>query len=393
MNKTFKSINGINFTYYGIILQSIFLLLSCNGKTSTNSNPNDSWPIFRGDPSLSAYTNVSLPDNPTLYWTFNSHLSTNSSLVVYNRIVYWSSKRGDLFGIDCEGNIYFEYAMETAVVASPMIHNSVLYIGCVNGFLHAISLTKREKLWSFETRGQISASPNIMNLEGTDVIIIGSYDNFLYCIASKTGKEINRFESSYYINGAVAQSDKYAVFGGCDGWVRVVDCINGIQTDSLDIETYIPASPAIFNNQCYIFDNSENFVEINLSKGKIVSSKKIILSKDATLSSFSIPAVSPLMVYWVSCDKHLYAMNRKDRSSAWKYLLKGEAGESAPIVCKNKLLVCTKNGIISIHNAITGNLLWEFDTGEQIMGSPAVINDYFFVLTSKGRLFCFGEKV
>ena len=71
-------------------------------------------------------------------------------------------------------------------------------------------------------------------------------------------------------------------------------------------------------------------------------------------------------------------------------MLKGNVGESSPVVCDNKIIVCTKTGIISILNAEKGELLWEYDTGEQIVGSPAIIKDHFMILTTKGTLFCFG---
>jgi outer membrane protein assembly factor BamB len=129
-----------------------------------------------------------------------------------------------------------------------------------------------------------------------------------------------------------------------------------------------------------------------LEKGKIATSKKIIESHDENRTFVSVPAVSDKMVYIVSDDRNIYAINRKNNSIAWKYLLKGNTGESSPVICNDKLLVCTKSGIISIHNANTGALLWEYDTGEQIIASPAVINGYFYVLTSKGTLFCFGRK-
>ena len=73
-------------------------------------------------------------------------------------------------------------------------------------------------------------------------------------------------------------------------------------------------------------------------------------------------------------------------------MLKGNVGESSPVVCKDKIIACTKTGIISILDTENGNLLWEYDTGEQIVGSPAVIKDHFFVLTTKGTLFCFGKN-
>jgi len=370
----------------------IFLLPACNGKTGDKNSVFEDWSIFRGNTSLDGYTKVSLPDNPVLLWSFKSDSYTKSSPVVYKQIAYWSNRRGRIWGVNIEGKQVFDYAMETAVDATPMIYDSVLYIGRIDGNLSAISLVKQDTLWNFETFGQISASPNRINIEGKETIIIGSYDNYLYCIDSRDGKEINRYESGYYINGAVAQSNNYIAYGGCDGWFRVVDCISGLQTDSLEMEAYIPASPAINNNWCYIADYAGNIYEIELDKGKIVSSKKLIESPDESRTFVSVPAVSDKTIYIVSDDRNIYAINRKDGSTVWKYLLKGDTGESSPVICNNKLLVCTKTGIVSIHDVKNGDLLWEYDTGEQIIASPAVINGYFYILTFKGTLFCFGKK-
>ena len=369
-----------------------FLLLACKDNTGSNDSTSEDWLIFRGNPALSGYTDVSLPDNPVLLWTFKSDSYTKSSPVVYNRVAYWSNRRGQIFGITIEGKQVFDYALETAVEATPMIHDSVLYIGRIDGILSAISLAKQDTLWNFETFGRIAASPNRIGFDDKEAIIVGSYDNYLYCIDSRDGKEINRYESGYYINGAVAQSNNYIVYGGCDGWVRVVDCISGVQTDSMEVGVYIPASPAISGNQCYLADYSGNIYEINLDKGKITSSKKIIESQDENHTFVSVPAVSDKVIYIVSDDRNIYAINRKDGSIVWKYLLKGSTGESSPVICKDKLLVSTKTGIVSIHDAKTGNLLWEYDTGEQIIASPAVIKGYFYILTFKGTLFCFGKS-
>ena len=371
----------------------LFLLSACSSKTGSNGDNNyEDWGIFRGNTSLSGYTNVSLPENPLLLWSFKSDSYTKSSPVVYKKVAYWSNRRGRIYGINIEGKQVFDYAFETAVDATPMIYDSVLYIGRIDGNLSAIPLAKQYTLWNFEAWGQIAASPNRMNIEDKEVVVVGSYDNYLYCIDNKNGKEINRFESGYYINGAVALSNNFVVYGGCDGWFRVVDCIRGVQTDSLEMEAYIPASPAVNNDWCYIADYAGNVYEIKLDKGKIVSSGKIIESKDESRTFVSVPAVSDKMVYIISDDRNIYAINRKDGSIAWTYLLKGETGESSPVICNNKLLVCTKTGIVSIHDAKNGNLLWEYDTGEQIIASPAVISGYFYILTFKGTLFCFGRK-
>jgi outer membrane protein assembly factor BamB len=241
--------------------------------------------------------------------------------------------------------------------------------------------------------GQISASPNIMKFAGRKAIVFGSYDNILYCVDAKTGEELNQFESGYYLNGAAALWKGHAIFGGCDSWVRIINCETGIQTDSLLLDAYVPASPAIMGDYCYIGDYSGNIYKLMLEDGKIVRHKKIV-SEDGENGSFiSVPAISSDAFYFFSGDRNLHAISRINGKLKWKYMLKGNVGESSPVVCNNKIIVCTKTGIVSILDTETGGLLWEYDAGEQIVGSPAIIKDHFMILTAKGTLLCFGKEM
>jgi outer membrane protein assembly factor BamB len=350
------------------------------------------WQFYRGDASLSGYTDLRLPDKPVLLWTFKSEARTSSSPVIYGGTTYWCDKRGKIYGVDANGTQSFTFDLATAVEASPMIFDSILYIGRIDGKMSAISLASADTLWNFETMGQISASPNRTEFGGKTAIVFGSYDNYLYCIDCSSGKQINRYESGYYINGAVALCQQSVVFGGCDAWLRIIDATEGIAGDSLLLDAYVPSSPAISGNCCYIADYSGNVYELILDKGKIAAHKKILTSSDDNANFVSVPAVSPTMLYTVSYDRYLRATERKSGDVKWKYLLKGNTGESSPVVCRNRIIACTKTGIVSIMTADTGELLWEFDAGEQITASPAIIQNRFFILTTKGTLFCFGKE-
>ncbi len=369
------------------------LLVACTNKPGVTSiQGNMDWHIFRGDAALSGYTDTRLPEKPELLWTYKGGTNTTSSPVVNKGVTYWSNNRGRILGVDINGKLQFEYNLETAVNASPMINKSTLYLGRIDGRMTAISLEKKDTLWTYETMGQLSASANCFDFAGRLAIVFGSYDNFLYCVDSKDGMLINSFESGYYLNGAVALMNHYVMFGGCDAWLRIIDCKTGIATDSLLLDAYVPASPAIIENYCYVGDYSGNIYELKLDKGKIAEHKKIRTSTDESGSFVSVPAVTPAALYFLSDDLHLYSLNRKEGTVNWKYMLKGNAGESSPVVCKDKVIVCTKTGIITILDANNGKPEWEYDAGEQIVSSPAVINNHFMILTAKGTLLCFGNK-
>lgn len=366
------------------------LLAACSGKQEPSGSGTSDWKLFRGDSSLSGYTDTRLPENPVLLWTYKGESRTSSSPVINNGTTYWCDKRGYIRGVDLQGQLSFEYDLQTAVEATPMIGDSMLYIGRIDGMMTALSLNKKDTIWNYETMGQISASPNSTEFAGRQAIVFGSYDNYLYCLDTKTGELLNRFESGYYLNGAAALWNEYVVFGGCDSWIRIVDCRTGIPTDSLLVDDYIPASPAIKGDDCYVGDYSGNIYRLSLKNGKIIHYNKVISESSENASFVSVPAVSEEAVYVFSGDRNLYAIDRKTGKTNWNYLLKGDVGESAPVVCNDKVLVCTKTGIVSILDTDSGKLLWEYDAGEQIVASPAVIKDHFMILTAKGTLLCFG---
>lgn len=375
----------------GILLA--FLLVSCGDGTGfSNQSGSMDWLFFRGDASLSGYTDLRLPQNPVLLWTFAGDTRTVSSPIVKGGSTYWCDRRGLVRGVDLEGKQVFEYDLKTAVEATPMIKDSVLYIGRIDGKMTAISLQRKDTIWNYETWGQVSATPNLAKFEGKDALVFGSYDNFLYCLDAKTGNELSTFESGYYLNGAAALWKGHVIYGGCDSWVRIVDCQTGVQTDSLLLEAYVPSSPAIFGNYCYVGDYSGNIYEFQLEGGKIVAQKVVAVGDSQHGAYVSVPAVSADKLLFLSDNRNLKAVSRKSGEELWQYMLKGNAGESSPVIAKDKVIVCTKTGVVSILNANSGELEWEYDTGEQIVGSPAIIKNHFFVLTTKGTLLCFGKE-
>lgn len=371
----------------------LLLLSGCSSKQNhTAGSDGQSWPLFRGNTALSGYTDHKLPKKPALLWSYKSGSRTASSPVVYKKTSYWCDKQGRIYGVDINGNLCFDHNFGTAVEATPMICDSILYIGRIDGFMSALSIAAKDTVWNFETFGQLSASPNIGEFEGKQAIVFGSYDNYLYCVDRQTGKEINRYASGYYINGAVALWENYVIYGGCDTWLRVINGETGTPSDSIKLDDYIPASPAISGEYCYIADHSGNVYELVIKEGKIDRSRKMVESTKENGTFVSVPALSDKTLFILSDDRNLYAIDRKDCSIKWKYLQKGNSGESSPVVCKDKVIVCSKSGIVSIIDAASGALLWEYDTGEQITASPAVIKGYFYILTAKGTLFCFGEN-
>ena len=385
--------------FLGILL---FAFTACGGNTNTSTNAtphtrtttvssNDlNWTIFRGDPSLSGHTTVSLPDNPVLLWTFASDSRTRSSPIVHNGVTYWSDRRGRVFGVDISGELVFDLDLQAATDATPMIYNSVMYLGLIDGYMLAISLDTKEILWRFYTEGQISGSANVVQFEGQTALVFGSYDNYFYVLNAQTGIELSRFDTGNFINGAAAIWEGHILFGGCDSWIRMIDTQTGRITDELELMSYVPNSPAIIGNIAYIGDHSGNMYRIHLANGRFARYEVIEHQEPDNDAFISVPAVTPDAVFYYS-GRHLYAVNRADGALRWSQLLRGNVGESSPVVANDRVIAATRSGVVSIFDANTGNMLWEYDTGEQIQGSPAVVEGHFMILTARGTLLVFGN--
>ncbi len=369
-----------------------FLLASCVAVSDFESDFADNdWIIFRGSPLLSGYVDRALPDNPKLHWTFSNDVRTVSSPIIYGGKAYTCDRKGVVRGIDEQGKQFFSHNLNTTVEASFIIRDSVMYIGKIDGKITALSLSTKKILWEYETLGQISASPNIIQHEADELLLIGSYDNSMYTFSTSSGKKVSQFETGYYINGAASVWGNYMLFGGCDGWLRMVNTITGEQTDSMQLKAYVPASPAVMGDYAFVSDYNGNLYELQLADGRIAKHRLLITAKDGEESSgvVSMPTVSANAIYILTNDRHIRCIERSNGKERWSKMLRGDAGESAPLVCKDKVLVCTKDGHVSILSADNGKEVWHYEVGEQIIASPAVLSDCFYIQTSRGKLLMF----
>lgn len=368
------------------------------------------WPIFRGSPSLCGYTDCALPEQPKLLWSTTTQTRTVASPIVFNGVVYTLSRKGELRGYTMQGDSCIYYNLRTPVEASFIASDTTLYIGRIDGFVTALSIkgllhqkysssssaTPMKPLWEYETMGQISGSPNLVG----DNLLVGSYDNSMYTFHAQTGKKTGQFETGYYINGTAAVWHRYMMFGGCDAWVRVVDTSTGEMTDSLELDTYVPSSPAILDGVACACDYNGNVYEMTLDKGKITHHRKLLsatsdMSGQGTSDNaedggvMSMPTLTHDAAYILSGDRYISCIDRSSGQVRWKKMLRGITGECSPLVAQDKVLVCTKDGHVSILDSENGAELWHYEAGEQIIASPAIIGDRFFILTSRGTLLCF----
>ena len=394
---------ALHLRILSVLLPLLMLLWGCQGPSRRMSGTpgedvaRQEWTSFRGDVSLSGYATCRLPDSPTLLWEHRHGVRTVASPIVSKGIVWLCDKHGHLVGLNAEGTPTHSFNLNADVEASFVMVDSVLYVGQIDGLIRALVLPECTELWHYATEGQILASPTFVDAhmgEGTSdtFLLVGSYDNNMYTLDARTGTLAHSYPTGYYINGAAAcWQGAYALFGGCDAWLRISDIRSGLLTDSLRLDAYIPSSPVVSGDCAYVADYQGNVYEIQLADdGHISEHRKICDAGDSEGGMISMPTVTADAVYLLADGRYLACLDRTDGHVRWRQMLRGDVGESSPLAVGDRVLVCTKTGIVSIYDAASGRLLWEYETGEQIVSSPAVVASRFYILTARGTLLCFG---
>ena len=339
-----------------------------------------------------AATDNSLPDQPQLLWEHRHGVRTVAAPRAYNGMVLSCDKHGLMTGFDqLTGEELLTLRLGDDMEASFTIEDSTLYVGMIDGRIRSISLADGSDNWSFPTEGQIAAAPLLATVNGRKRLFVGSYDNYMYTLKPGDGSLVSRVPTGYYVNGAAALCQHTMLFGGCDAWLRLVDGDSGQATDSLKLDAYIPASPVVSGSQAYVADYQGNVYELTLSDGRIATHRKLRVAAADDGGMLSMPVVTDDALVLLTTDRRLLCLDRSSGSQRWQAPLGGDAGECTPLLVGNRLLVCTKSGIVTIHDVLTGEQRWQYETGEQIIAQPVVVGDRFFVQTARGTLLCFGE--
>ncbi len=234
-----------------------------------------------------------------------------------------------------------------AVFSSPSVSEGVVYVSSGDGNLYALDATYGSQLW----RSQIGcfntlSSPAIAN----GVLYVGSDGGNIFALNQTTGVEI----WTYSITG------------------QRVDYSSPTVSDGI---IYIGSYSYTYNDN-YTTINYDGYLNaLNASDGRLVWQDHI----GAVVSS---QAVVNGVVYAGSMSGNasrgsVFALNAANGAQIWS--VQTEAVVSSPAVVNNVVYIASINGTVYALNSLTGNKVWNYQTNEQIMGSPAISSGVVYI--------------
>lgn len=275
--------------------------------------------------------------------------------------------------------VLWTYTTNGSVMSSPVVVNEKVYVGSYDNNVYCLNSKTGTLLWKYTTNGWVESTPAVSN----GMVYVGSYDNYLYCLDAFTGDLLWNFETGSHITSSPTIANGKVYVSSLDGMVYCLRSNDGISLWNFSSNYEIRSSPAVVDGKLYI-GSSDHFIYcLNAENGSP------IWRYSGVSWWLSSPTVINNYVYIGSWDKKIYCLYASNGTKKWNFTT-GDTISSSPAVSNGKLYIGSYDKKLYCLNADNGNLLWNYQTGSSLVfSSPAIANGKIYIGSSDKNIYCF----
>jgi outer membrane protein assembly factor BamB len=280
----------------------------------------------------------------------------------------------------------WEYQADGPVRGSAAISDGRVFVGSTDGRLYALDAATGAIGWVFDTGAAIASTPAVT----TDQVIVTSRSGFLYSVNAADGTETWRAFLGAdeplrfgwdYLMSSPAVTDDAVVVGSSSGDVVAVDAVRGTERWRTNTGGAVRSSPAVFDGVVYVGSGDGYLYALDETSGAVLwrhETEGVTLDLDQIgydrRTIDSSPAVTEDYVLHGSRDGHLYAVNRRDGSRAWRFDHEGSWVIGSPAIDDGRVFVGSSDGaFFQALDLDTGTEMWRFDTPHRVFSSASVM--------------------
>jgi outer membrane protein assembly factor BamB len=353
-------------------------------ETSPPAKADTDWPIFRGNPLQTGVAGAPLPDRLTIRWKFKAKDAVEGSAAIAHGVVYIGAMDGSLHALDlATGKSKWTYKAGP-IKGGPSFHDGKVFVGDADGIFHCVDANTGKKLWTYDAGGEVTSGGNFSG----NTVIFGAYDEHLRCL-SLDGKELWKFNvpgGPVLASPVVAAGRTYV--SGCDSTLHVIDTKTGKELGAVQLEGQTGASAAVVGDDLYVGTMSNQMLAIDLKKEVI---KWKYESAENPQPFFASPAVSGDLIIVGCRDKRVHAFVRQTWKPAWEFATEGKV-DSSPVIAGKRVYVGSQDGNLYVLDLAGGTLVQKINLGGPISASPAGAGGYLVIGTQNGIVYGLGKE-
>lgn len=351
----------------------------------------DAWPMFRGNAAQTGVITASFAEKYDLAWTYNAGGACTSA-VIGSGLAVIGSGNNHVHAIDLvSGKATWTVDLGASIDAAPMLLDGAVIIGTTEGRLVSLALADGKLRWEGKAGDKITGAATWFVHDGMKRLLVGSYDNNIYCFNATDGAELWKYETGSYVNGTPAITTlvtttgtiQVAVAGGCDAKLHVVDLATGKGLRTIETSAYVAASVAADAGHAYVGHYGNEVIAADLAAGSITWTYK-----DRNFPFFSSPAVTAEVVLLGGRDRRIHCLDRATGKPRWVVPARGNV-DGSPLISGNRALIGSDDGRLYLLDLADGTERWSFEIGDKLSGSPAIADGRILVGGDSGNLYAF----
>ena len=350
----------------------------------------DDWPQFRGAPDQLGLAS-SLPTSLQPVWTYSLPDGAETTPAIVDGKVFIGGLGGRFAALDLRtGKQLWAIEVDEEIKSSALVHDKTVYFGDEYGKLRALDVESGAQRWIFEIEGAISAPPNLLLDPAGKVscLVVGAYDNFIYCLDPKDGAVRWKVQTEGYVHGSPAIWDGKIVSTGCDGFLRIIDGKTGKEVSAVQAGSYVAASPAVQGGKLFVGTFDNEVIGVDLAKSEVLWRYK---HPKREFPYYSSPAVTASSVILGGRDKMVHSLDRKTGQARWTHAM-GARVDASPVIVGDRVFVADLAGLLKALSVDDGSVVWEFEGSDAFVGSPAVADGFLVIAAGDGTVYGFTDK-
>ena len=373
-------------------MRTVILFVSLSLIPAALAQPS-SWSTWRGSAEMRGVSSEELKFPLELKWKFSAKKPIKATAVSDGERVFIGDGGGSFYALNLkDGTKAWEFTLPNPKFKDPIEGSAALIDGTVvfgagDGGVYCLDLATGKEKWKQMTDGEIKGAINIYRPEGQPpTLLVGSYDNTLYALKSTDGSKLWTVPTSNYINGAASLAGKQVLFGGCDGFLYMINAETGKEEGKVEVKDPIANTVSTNGKVAFLSHYGNAILAVDLA------TQKTKWSYTATdFPYFSSPAITDTVVIAGDRGKYLRCLNIETGDEKWAFRATGRV-DSSPVVTGANVVFGSDDGRIYAVSLAEGKEVWSYEIGPAVQTSPCIVNERLVMGADDGVIYCFGAK-
>lgn len=367
------------------------------------------WPRFGQGAQGQSASAGGLPSKLEQTWVTKTGGPVRSSAALADQTVYVGSDDGYLYALDLEtGELRWRYRLAGAVASSPAAASGRIFVGDDSGMVYCL-LAEGDKrltedrvglqLWRIPTGGPVTGSP-LVTLSGNAVF--GSGDGSLYAVKVVSGQPAWTYQTGAPISASPVKSAEPLTVVSADGKARaerdVIYCAgedghlyalaerDGSVLWQVDTGAPIRSTPVAWAQKVFLVNEEGKALALSGRDGREAWSQHLPSGPGGSPTLDGKRLIIPLR------SGSLVGLNVLTGETEWSAQVPGRI-YSTPISTSGPVIyVGSTDGHLYALDKSTGEIRWDFVTGDAINASPAAAHGQLVVGSRDGSIYAFGDR-